>query len=269
MLYKVALTILQILYMALTTTIFDRDLYKIQQEFAAKIIGQHDFLFREVEERLSDKLLALKQSYDNSLAYGFCELTAFKLNATKHQRAHIIPLQTNDFTYDEELINLGEQRFDLIISFFTLQYSNDLLGSLIQYHNFLNPGGIFAGVILGGNTLGELRIALSNTDMQMKGGLSPRVIPMIDLKDAARLLQKAGFTMPISDVETIKAEYQNLGKLHEDLKGMGQGNCLLKRNNLYPGREFFKAAENEFFKLSGGDKMLTTTFDVVTFLGRK
>jgi NADH dehydrogenase [ubiquinone] 1 alpha subcomplex assembly factor 5 len=255
--------------MALTSTIFNRDLYKIQQEFAAKIIGQHDFLFREVEERLLEKLHALKQNYDSSLAYGFCELTALQLNAKKHQRAHIIPLQTNNFTYDEELITLGENRFDLIISFFTLQYSNDLLGSLIQYHNFLNPGGIFAGVILGGNTLGELRTALSNTDLKMKGGLSPRVIPMIDLKDAARLLQKAGFNLPISDVETIKAEYQNLGKLHDDLKGMGQANCLLKRNNLYAGHEFFKAAESEYCKLSAGSNALTATFDVVTFLGRK
>jgi len=255
--------------MALTTTIFDRKLYKIQQEFAGNIIGKHDFLFREVEERLCDKVMTLKQSYNNSLAYGFCELTDAKLNSKKHGRAHIIPQVENDFTYDEELITLGENRFDLIISFFALQYSNDLLGSLIQYHSFLNPGGIFAGVILGGNSLQELRTALSNTDLKMKGGLSPRVIPMIDLKDAARLLQKAGFNMPISDVETIEVEYQNLKSLHDDLKGMGQGNCLIKRNNSYPGKEFFKVAEGEYFKLSAGEKKLKATFDVVTFLGKK
>ena len=214
-------------------------------------------------------MLTLKQNYDNSLAYGFCELTAQQLNSKSHQRAHIIPLMAKSLTYDEELITLGENRFDLIISFFTLQSSNDLLGSLIQYNRFLNPGGIFAGVILGGNTLQELRSALSQADINLKGGLSPRVVPMIDLKDAARLMQKAGFNLPISDIETIKAEYKNLKSLHDDLKGMGQGNCLHMRNTIYPGKEFFKHAEQEYFKLSPSKNKLTATFDIVTFLGRK
>lgn len=255
--------------MTLTTTIFDRNIHKIQQGFATKVIASHDFLYQEVESRLVDKLKALQQSYDDSLAYGFCKITAQQLNSKKHAAAHIVPLPENNFIYDEELITLGSNKFDLIISFFTLNYSNDLLGSLIQYHSFLKPGGIFAGVIFGDNTLQELRSALSNSDMKIKGGLAPRVSPMVYMKDAARLLHKAGFQMPISDVETIMVEYQNLSSLHNDLKGMGQGNCLNRKSNFYPGKAFFKAVELEYFKLMRGHEHLKATFDIVTFLGKK
>lgn len=255
--------------MTIPTTIFDRRLYKTQQEFSKKVIAEHDFLYREVSTRLLDKIHPLKNGFDSSLAYGFCDLSAEELNSKKHFKAFITPSPDYDFCYDEEAITLGDHKFDLIISFFSLHYCNDLLGSLQQYHKHLNEGGIFVSVIFGQNSLHELRAALKNTDLKMKGGLAARVIPMIDMKDTARLLQNAGFKMPIADVETIQAEYKSLSSLHDDLKGMGQGNCLNRKNNLYPGKDYFKLAEKEYFDLMNDKICLTATFDVITFLGKK
>ena len=98
--------------------------------------------------------------------------------------------------------------FDLVLSAIGLHWVNDLPGTLIQIGRILKPDGLFLAGMLGGGTLWQLREALTAAESEIEGGLSPRVSPFADLRDAAGLLQRAGFALPVADSETIDVEYR-------------------------------------------------------------
>ena len=128
---------------------------------------------------------------------------------------------------------LGEGACDLILSGLALHRENDPVGALIQMRRALKPDGLFLGALLGGRTLHELRAALAEAEIAEEGGLSPRVAPMADVRDLGGLLQRAGFAMPVADVERIEASYADPLALMRDLRAMGEGNALSERRRRF------------------------------------
>ena len=83
--------------------------------------------------------------------------------------------------------------------------------------------------MLGGQALIELRTVLFEAELAEEGGVSPRVSPAIELADAAALLQRAGFALPVADSERVTVTYPDMLALMRDLRGMGETNALAAR----------------------------------------
>ena len=121
--------------------------------------------------------------------------------------------------------------FDGLFSAFALHWANDLPGVLIQLRQRLKPDGVRMVALAGGETLAGLRGAMASAETEISGGMSPRVLPMGDIRDMGGLISRAGLTMPVADSDTITVTYDNLFNLMADLRGMGEANALRGRVN--------------------------------------
>jgi len=169
---------------------------------------------------------------------------------------------------DEELLPFAPESFDLVLSAMTLHWVNDLPGTLIQIGRILKPDGLLLAAMLGGATLWQLRQALAAAESEIEGGLSPRVSPFADLRDAAGLLQRAGFALPVADSETVDVEYSDALALMRDLSAMGEGNLVVERRRGLARRStLLRAAEiyGERFTLPSG--RVVASFEVLFLHG--
>jgi SAM-dependent methyltransferase len=143
---------------------------------------------------------------------------------------------------DEEFLPFAPASFDLVVASLSLHWVNDLPGALIQLRLALRPDGLLLASLPALGTLGELRAALTATEADLTGGASPRVSPFPDLRDCAGLLQRAGFALPVADVEDIFISYADPVGLLRDLRAAGEGNAVVLRDRRIPGRALFPAA---------------------------
>ena len=118
---------------------------------------------------------------------------------------------------------------------------NDLPGALIQLRQALRPDGLLLASLPALGTLAELRTALTEAEAAMTGGAAPRVSPFPELRDCAGLLQRAGFALPVADVEEIRLLYANR-RLLRDLRAAGEANAVRLRDRRIPPRALFPAA---------------------------
>ena len=130
---------------------------------------------------------------------------------------------------DEEALPFGDGSLDLVVSALALQFVNDLPGTLVQIRRALKPDGLFLAALLGGDTLTELRQAFAAAEAEIEGGISPRVAPFADVRDLGALLQRAGFALPVTDVDRLTVRYASPFALMHDLRRMGATNALLER----------------------------------------
>ena len=130
---------------------------------------------------------------------------------------------------DEDVLSLSPVAHDLVIHALSLHWANDPVGQLVQCRRALRPDGLFLGLMFGGQTLHELRACLAEAEAQVTGGLSPRVLPMGEIRDLGALLQRAGFALPVADSFTKTVRYRDALHLMHDLRLMGEGNALTAR----------------------------------------
>ncbi len=156
------------------------------------------------------------------------------------------------------------KKYDLIIINLSLHHENDVVGKLAYYKEHLNDGGVLIATLFGGCTLKELRGVLEQTELELKGGVSPRVIPMIDVKDAGRLMQLANFAQMTALSEVIEVEYKNFKDQLNHIKKLAQSNCLTSRNKKYVGKKFFELAAQK-----GLSKRFVNTFEILSLTGVK
>jgi SAM-dependent methyltransferase len=143
---------------------------------------------------------------------------------------------------DEEFLPFGPASFDLVVANLSLHWVNDLPGCLIQLRRALRPDGLLLASLPALGTLGELRAALTEAEAELTGGAAPRVSPFPDLRDCAALLQRAGFALPVADVEDISLLYANPLQLLRDLRAAGEGNAVARRDRRPPPRALFPQA---------------------------
>ncbi len=173
-----------------------------------------------------------------------------------------------DIKITAEIIPSAQQPYDLIVSNLCLHWVNDLPGVLLQAHQNLKADGLFLASMIGGESLKELRACLMEAEMDIEGGVSPRVSPLIDVKDAGALLQRAGFALPVSDYDRIEVSYANAFDLMKELRGMGETNAIHNRRKSFTRREtLLKAAQLYQEKFSDSEGRINATFDIVYLAG--
>ncbi|TAJ24446.1 MAG: methyltransferase domain-containing protein [Reyranella sp.] len=258
--------------------VFDRATLRQRRERAARDWDRHSFLKREISERLVDRLTDVRRTFPLALdlgSHGDEVATALgghklveHLVRTDLGRGFANRARGPAIVADEEFLPFASSRFDLVLSAMDLHWVNDLPGTLIQIARILKPDGLFLGAMLGGATLWQLRQALTVAESEIDGGLSPRVSPFADLRDAAGLLQRAGFALPVADSETIEVEYDNALALMRDLSGMGESNLVAERRRGVTRRAtLLRAAElyGERFSLPSG--RVAASFEVLYLHG--
>ena len=167
-----------------------------------------------------------------------------------------------------EHLPLDPGSIDLAVSLLALHEANDIPGMLVQIRRALKPDGLFLGCMAGVATLFELRDALLAAEIELHGGASPRVIPFTDVRDAGALLQRAGFALPVADVETVTVRYDNLFGLMTDLRAMGAASALEARSRKPATRTLFaRAAQIYAERHSDADGRIRATFSLVWMSG--
>ena len=167
---------------------------------------------------------------------------------------------------EKETLPIAQQGYDLFIHAMSLHAANDPIGQLIQAKQVLRPDGLMLCVALGGETLSELRKATLTAETKLRGGASPRVFPMADLRDYGALLQRAGFTLPVADRLTLSVEHATLFALARDLRAMGETNTLLGRDDGITNRTFWEEVAAQYPK-NAETGYLRTTFEFVFLSG--
>ncbi len=130
---------------------------------------------------------------------------------------------------DDEVLELSPGAHDLVIHAMGLHWADDPVGVLIQCARALRPDGLFLGVSLGGETLAGLRAALARAESEIAGGLSPRVLPMAEIRDLGAALQRAGLALPVADSLKQQVSYADMYALMRDLRAMGEANAMADR----------------------------------------
>lgn len=212
----------------------------------------HDLVINEVQERL----IGVNKAFTSPAV-----VTPFPhiwQNILPHAR--IVP--------DEDVLALTPGAHDLVIHALALHWANDPVGQLVQCHRALAPDGLFMGFLFGGQTLHELRACLAEAEVSVTGGLSPRVLPMGEIRDLGGLLQRAGFALPVADSTTHSVSYRDAWHLMRDLRAMAEGNALMARPRHPTRRAVFADAAARYAKAFATPKgRISATFETVCLTG--
>ncbi|OAL63391.1 methyltransferase [Trichophyton rubrum] len=161
--------------------------------------------------------------------------------------------------------------FDAVLSSLSMHWINDLPSLLAQVNSILKPDSPFMAVMFGGDTLFELRTSLQLADLERRGGVSPHVSPLADVRDIGGLLTKAGFKLLTVDVEDIVVEYPDTFALMSDLQAMGESNAILRREAGPISRDVLLANEAIYRSLhtEEGERNIPATFRLIYMIGWK
>ena len=256
---------------------FDRRAWRQHRDRAARL-GSVDFLHAEIAEQLLDRLTAIRRSFTTVLDLGAREGALAQMLASRPEIEHLVSAEPSigflarraglRVAADPELIPFRDTSFDLVISNLALHWAGDLPGALVQLRRILRPNGLLLAALFGGDTLVELRTVLIEAELAEEGGASPRVSPTVALADAASLLQRAGFAMPVADAEMLRVTYPDALALMRDLRGMGETNALgmrgrgpLKRATLARCAQIYRE------RFGSGDGRISASFEVLFLTG--
>ena len=255
--------------------IFDRDLLR-RRLARARAKEPVTFLLDRAVEDLTERLGAVLRPFPRVLDLGTPGPQLAAALAVNPERVvtRLAPLPEpaspawTTVTGDEERLPFAPESFDLIVSALALQSVNDLPGTLIQARRALSPDGLLMACLFGGQTLNELRTAFAIAEEERMAGVSPRVAPFADVRDLGALLQRAGFALPVTDVDTVMVRYPNMFALMADLRGMGATNPLTERLRRPASRGLLmRAARIYEEKFGDKDGRVRATFEIVWLLG--
>jgi NADH dehydrogenase [ubiquinone] 1 alpha subcomplex assembly factor 5 len=223
--------------------VFDRTTVRRRRDRAAVSIGRVSDVLRDAAERLLDRLDDTNRRFSDALDLGGRGVVAPMLRARgiRTVSADLSPAMARlnggpCVAADEEFLPFAPGSFDLIAANLSLHWVNDLPGALLQLRHSLRPGGLFLASMPALGTLAELREALTEAEAELTGGVSPRVSPFPELRDCAHLLQRAGFELPVADIEEIRLLYANALALVSDLRSAGETSALRERSRTPPPR---------------------------------
>ncbi|CAL3963303.1 hypothetical protein PZA11_000965 [Diplocarpon coronariae] len=290
-----------------TLQVFNRNTKYLQKERAAADVErsrQVDYLKDEVAMRVSERFLVINRHFDHVLDLGanscniaraitlpelspdptksaitasscISKLTAADSSRTMLYRDADLPFNkeinlTREVLDDEERIPFESNTFDAVLSSLSMHWINDLPAFLAQVNNVLKPDCPFVAAMFGGDTLYELRTSLQLADQERRGGVSPHVSPLADVRDMGGLLQKAGFKILTVDVDDIIVDFPDTFSLMQDLQAMGESNAILGREAGPIKRDVLLANEGIYRELhSNEDGSLPATFRMIYMIGWK
>jgi SAM-dependent methyltransferase len=261
--------------MSLHPVVFDRLLLRARRRRAARL-GPATFLLDRVAEDLADRLATVLRTF--TLAVDLGTPTGAVRRALREKVGTIVAVDAIPegiaqhtgprVVADEEALPFRDASLDLVVSALALQFVNDLPGTLVQIRRALRPDGLFLAALLGGETLPELRQAMSDAEIECEGGVSPRVAPFADLRDLGALLQRAGFALPVTDIDRVTVRYESVFALMHDLRRMGATNALVERRRT-PLRRATLARMSEIYaqRFADDDGRVRATFEVAWLSG--
>jgi SAM-dependent methyltransferase len=246
-----------------TPRLFDRALLDARQRRALRL-GPAPFLLDHVAADLAQRLQAVLRDFESGIDLGTPGDQVRVAAAGQVRQLATVALPASDDTP----LSLAPQSIDLAVSALALQFVNDLPGVLAQLRRALKPDGLLLAAMIGGDTLTELRQTFAVAEAEVEGGVSPRVAPFADLRDAGMLLQRAGFALPVTDVERLTVRYDNAFALMHDLRRMGATNVLNERRRAPLRRAtLLRMAEIYAERFAAADGRIPATFDIVWLWG--
>lgn len=258
--------------------IFDRALLTARRNRRAALADGHDFLLAHSAEDICDRLSIVQRRFDHSLVLGahhgllgrrLRDLPNVGLVVEMDAAPRLLQrCAVPRVLADEELLPFRDASLDLVVSALSLQFVNDLPGTLAQIRRALKPDGLCLVSMLGGATLNQLRESFLIAEAECEGGASPRVAPFADVRDAGALLQRAGFALPVADSDTLTVTYATPFDLMRDIRAMGASNVLIARRRAPLRRAtLMRAAEVYTERFTTHDDRITATFEIITMTG--
>lgn len=258
--------------------IFDRRALRRQRRRAAHQKPACDFLHREVADRLDDRLGDVLRDFPLTVELG-CHHGALSEKLAANPRIGTVfgcdlapdfARAHGHLVVDEEFLPFAENSIDLVVSNMALHWVNDTPGTLAQIVRCLKPDGLFLAALIGGDTLDTLRDCFMEAELEIRGGAGAHVSPFIDIRDGGTLLQRAGFALPVADLETVTVSYANAFALMRDLRHMGEGNVLAGRQKHFTRRDVvMKAAALYQQRFGDADGRIEARFDILFLIGWK
>jgi SAM-dependent methyltransferase len=257
--------------------VFDRAAVRAHRERAALLPRADRFLRDEVQARLVDRLNDVKPRFELALDLGGGDGGLAPLMAAAGRSARIVTLdparrfavrQADAVIGEEEALPFAAGSFDLVVSTLGLHWTNDLPGALWQICRVLRPDGLLLAALFGGETLWELREALTLAELEVSSGSAPRVSPFADLREAGALLQRAGFALPVVDGELLTLTYPDALALMRELRALGETNALRHRQRGFTRRAVLLRAA-ELYRARFGDAAgrIPASFQIITLTG--
>lgn len=253
--------------------IFDRQKVRQQRCRALPKLKDHGFLIDWTRDQLLSRLEFIKRDFADVLQIGSrTELKKENISGAQNYfiTDNIKPntISENFVLSEEELLPFKKSAFDLVISALNLHTVNDLPGALSQIKSCLKPDGLFLIGMFGGETLYELRDVMTKAELEISGGLHPRVAPFADKPEMGSLMQRAGFNLPVIDSEIVTVTYDNLFKLMHDLRYMGESNALVERSKSMNNKALLMKAAQLYQELySEKDGRIKATFEIIFLTG--
>ena len=258
--------------LGMSPVVFDRMLLRARQR-RARVLGAETFLIDRVAADLAERLGAVLRQFDVAVDLGtptdaVREALAGNASIGTLIGAKAIPDAVPAVAADEELLPFRDGALDLVVSALALQFVNDLPGALIQIRRALKPDGLLLAAMLGGDTLTELRQAFASAEAEIEDGASPHVAPFTDVREMGALLQRAGFALPVTDVERLTVRYSTPFILMGELRRMGATNVLVERRRK-PLRRATLARMAEIYarRFADRDGRIRATFEVIWLSG--
>ncbi|MBN8980156.1 MAG: methyltransferase domain-containing protein [Rhizobiales bacterium] len=244
--------------------LFDHEMLKTRQYRAVKLEPEL-FLADRIAEDMAERLDVVKRNFVGVADIGS---PGMALRQPSDEKFAGIRTLYNLHEAVDEVFPLEPESLELVVSSLVLQFINDLPGVLAQIKRALKADGLFIAALVGGETLTELRQSFAAAESEIEGGVSPRVFPFIDLRDAGALLQRAGFALPVTDLDRIIVRYDNAFALMHDLRRMGATNILIERSRKPLRRTtLLRMVEIYRDKFSDPDGRIRATFDIVWMSG--
>jgi len=254
--------------------IFDRRLLRVRRARAAAL-DPAIFLIERVADDLAARLSAVLRTFDLAVDIGTPNDAVRRRLADRvgaivavDPIAGHIAGERLAVVADEETLPFCDGSIDLAVSALALQFVNDLPGTLIQIRRALKPDGLLLAAMVGGESLAELRAAFAAAEAEVEGGISPRVAPFTDLRDLGALLQRAGFALPVTDVDRVIVRYASPLALMHDLRRMGAGNVLTARRRAPLRRATLRRVFEIYAeRFADADGRIRATFEIVWLSG--
>ena len=243
--------------------LFDRALLRVRQQRARR--GEPaTFLLDRVAEDMEERLHAVLREFAEAADIWTPGEIFRKPSRDRFRSVTWIGLDEAG----QEVLPLAAESLDLAVSALAFQLVNDLPGVLSQIRRALRPDGLLLAAMLGGDTLTELRQSFAAAEAECEGGVSPRVAPFADLRDVGALLQRAGFALPVTDVDRVVARYDSAFALMQDLRRMGATNILVERRRTPTRRAtMLRMAQIYGERFADSDGRIRATFDVIWLSG--
>ena len=251
----------------MTHALFDRSLYRRRRARAAARFAAYNFLHQRAMADVVDRLETVTRDFPCALFYGAGPLVTMLTRrcgvgsiVTADLAGERLPPAGGRVVFDEESCAVADGSFDLIVSLLTLHATNDPVGALTQLRRMLKPDGLLIAVVFGEETLSGLRTALYSAEAESAGRVSARVIPFAGVRDWGAALQRAGFALPVVDLDRVRVRYETPDRLIGDLRGMGETSMLAGR-----GRALSRASAAALF--SRLIEAPEVRFDLITLTG--